>query len=41
MAYFGEFHDDASKRMVDHYYKWRKRWYDLAEQFNPNNSTAQ
>lgn len=33
MAFFGEFYDDASKRMVNHYYKWRKRWYDLAEQF--------
>jgi hypothetical protein len=33
MAYFGEFYDDASKRMVAHYYKWRGRWYELAERF--------
>jgi hypothetical protein len=33
MAYFGEFYDDASKRMVAHYYKWRGRWYELAEKF--------
>ena len=32
MAYFGEFYDDASKRMVDHYYKWRGRWYELANE---------
>lgn len=33
MAYFGEFYDDASKRMVDHYYKWRERWYKIADNF--------
>lgn len=37
MAYFGEFHDSASNRMVAHYYKWRGRWYELAEKFKPNN----
>ena len=35
MAYFGEFYDDASQRMVDHYYKWRSRWYKLAKKFKP------
>ena len=33
MAYFGEFYDSASEQMVAHYYKWHKRWLELAEKF--------